>query len=50
MDEDNSPLLNAHGMQDIKQAFANSCNSAFADIGLSLDIKSFRDTCRSLLF
>ena len=40
----------AHGMQDIKQAFANSCNSAFADIGLSLDIKSFRATCRSLLF
>ncbi len=40
----------AHGEQDIREAFANSCNSAFADIGLTLDIKSLRSTCKSLLF
>lgn len=39
-----------HGVQDIKRAFANSCNSAFADIGLSLDIKSLRSLCKSMLF
>ncbi|MCR5119546.1 MAG: FtsW/RodA/SpoVE family cell cycle protein [Lachnospiraceae bacterium] len=34
----------AHGEQDLKTAFANSCNSAFAEIGLSLDLNSFGKT------
>ncbi len=40
----------AHGTQTLDQAFANSCNSAFADIGLSLDIDKYRRTTKDLLF
>ena len=40
----------SHGQEDLKTAFAKSCNSAFASIGLSLDETSFADTCESLLF
>lgn len=39
-----------HGSLDLKTAFARSCNSAFADIGLSLDRDRFADTCEKLLF
>lgn len=31
-------------------SFANSCNSSFANIGLSLDRKSYAKTCKQLLF
>lgn len=40
----------AHGSEDFSKAFAKSCNSAFASIGLSLDRKKFGDTLGELLF
>lgn len=40
----------AHGMQNITQSFANSCNGAFIDMGLSLDITGYQNTARELLF
>ncbi|MCR4586431.1 MAG: FtsW/RodA/SpoVE family cell cycle protein [Lachnospiraceae bacterium] len=39
-----------HGEQDLKAAFANSCNSAFADIGLTLDMKKFAACADELYF
>lgn len=39
-----------HGQEDLLTAFANSCNTSFADIGLSLDLKKFAKLNRSLLF
>ncbi len=41
---------NAHGSQDIFQAFANSCNGAFAAMGLELDPGRLLDTATGLLF
>lgn len=40
----------AHGHQDFKQAFANSCNGAFADIGLNLDLARLNQTAGELLY
>lgn len=40
----------AHGHQDFQQAFANSCNGAFANLGLSLDLNGLRNTANQLLF
>lgn len=40
----------AHGHQDFRSAFANSCNSAFIDIGLKLDLDGYRETAEDLLF
>lgn len=40
----------SHGNQDLSEAFANSCNGAFATIGLSLDMKKFQTLCNRLLF
>lgn len=39
-----------HGEVDLKQSIAKSCNSSFANIGLSLDPGSYADTCEDLLF
>ena len=39
-----------HGSVDFYGAFAKSCNSAFADIGLSVDRKTFGSTVTSLMF
>mgnify|MGYP001781752367 FL=1 len=39
-----------HGTQDLKQSFANSCNSSYANIGLSLDTDSLSDLCSDLMF
>jgi peptidoglycan glycosyltransferase len=39
-----------HGKEDLLKAFANSCNSAFAYIGINLDMDSFVDTAQSLYF
>jgi peptidoglycan glycosyltransferase len=39
-----------HGVEDFYSAFANSCNSAFADIGISLGGKSLLETSEDLLF
>ena len=41
---------NAHGSQDIFQAFANSVNGAFAAMGLELDPGRLLDTATGLLF
>ncbi len=39
-----------HGGQNLEQAFDNSCNGAFATIGLELDNKAFTETCEDFLF
>ena len=41
---------NAHGVQSLQKAFANSCNSAFGQIGLHLDPERFEETCQRLMF
>lgn len=40
----------SHGSEDFKKAFEKSCNSAFADIGISLDVAKLQATCGDLLF
>lgn len=40
----------AHGSQDFVRAFANSCNGAFASLGLTLDLASLKATAEGLLF
>ena len=40
----------AHGDESLESAFANSCNTAFSDIGLSLNLAKYRDTAEDLLF
>ena len=40
----------AHGQQNLKEAFANSCNGAFASLGLMLDPAGIRQTAQELLF
>ena len=40
----------AHGSQDFVRAFANSCNGAFANLGLNLDLSGFAATAEDLLF
>ena len=39
-----------HGQLDLKTAFAKSCNSAFADMGRSFNVPSFRNLAGQLLF
>ncbi len=39
-----------HGEVDLEKSLAKSCNSSFANMGLSLNIKNFADTCEDLLF
>lgn len=40
----------SHGQQNLAQAFANSCNGAFIEMGLSLDLNSYKSTAKDLLF
>lgn len=40
----------AHGLEDLRSSMANSCNSSFANIGLSLNKTAFRNTAEELLF
>lgn len=40
----------AHGNQDFGAAFANSCNGAFAELGLSLDASRLKSLAEQLLF
>ncbi|MGC4019745.1 MAG: penicillin-binding transpeptidase domain-containing protein [Muricomes sp.] len=40
----------AHGVEDLRSSMANSCNSSFANIGLSLNKTAFRSTAEELLF
>lgn len=39
-----------HGTEDLKSAFAHSCNTAFASIGMDLDNTDFRSLCEEFLF
>ena len=39
-----------HGTVNFEDAFAHSCNSAFANIGMSLDSELFNDTLSQMLF
>ena len=39
-----------HGYVDLKKSFAKSCNSSFANIGMSLDRTAFQETLNDLLF
>lgn len=41
---------NAHGLMNLRSAFAQSCNSSFAAIGMSIRPEVFRETAESLLF
>lgn len=40
----------SHGNVDFESSFAKSCNSSFANIGMSLDRDRFSDTLNGLLF
>ena len=40
----------AHGYEDLRSSFANSCNSSFANIGLNLSVEGYQNTAKSLLF
>ncbi|MFA9463709.1 MAG: peptidoglycan D,D-transpeptidase FtsI family protein [Velocimicrobium sp.] len=39
-----------HGTEDLIQSFAKSCNSSFANIGMTLNLKSYHILCESFLF
>nr|WP_330392188.1 penicillin-binding transpeptidase domain-containing protein [Hespellia stercorisuis] len=39
-----------HGLEDLRSSIANSCNSSFANIGLSLNRTSYAKTAKELLF
>ena len=39
-----------HGNVDLEEAFADSCNSAYANMGLELDNSEFQELCEKLLF
>lgn len=41
---------NAHGHQTLMQAFANSCNGAFASLGLAMNPETMKMTADQLLF
>ena len=40
----------AHGAQNLIQAFANSCNGAFAEIGMQINSEKFRALANQMLF
>ncbi|SDH45644.1 peptidoglycan glycosyltransferase [Pseudobutyrivibrio sp. 49] len=40
----------SHGQEDLLKAFSNSCNSAYASIGVELDRDIFQSTAEDLLF
>ena len=40
----------AHGSEDLLKAFSNSCNSAYAYMGINMDKDEFTDTANDLLF
>lgn len=39
-----------HGEVDLKDSLAYSCNTSFSNLGLSLDMGSFRNLCETFLF
>lgn len=40
----------SHGSEDFKTSFEKSCNSSFANIGVSLDLEGLDSTCEDMLF
>lgn len=40
----------AHGLVDLASSFAYSCNSSFCNIGLQLEVSSYQQTAKDLLF
>ncbi len=52
--ENNSKLScfsgEVHGSVDLRRSFVKSCNTSFANIGLSLNSDAFAETCDGLLF
>lgn len=40
----------AHGYEDLRGSFQQSCNTSFANIGLELDLDRFAQLCRKFLF
>ena len=40
----------SHGTQNLRQAFANSCNGAFAEIGMQINSEKFRALANQMLF
>ena len=40
----------SHGQETLGDAVANSCNTAFSEIGLSMDIEKWQDTAEDVLF
>ena len=40
----------SHGQVSFQKSFAKSCNSSFANIGMSLDREAFQETLNDLLF
>ncbi|MEF9941083.1 MAG: penicillin-binding transpeptidase domain-containing protein [Lachnospiraceae bacterium] len=40
----------AHGDEDLRSSFANSCNASFVTLGLQLHIDKFQETASDLLF
>lgn len=39
-----------HGQEDLLSSFANSCNSSFVNLGVTLDKSKFVNLCNSLMF
>lgn len=39
-----------HGQENLMQAFGNSCNTAFANVGLSLNYEQWKKTSQDMLF
>ncbi|MSS63318.1 peptidoglycan D,D-transpeptidase FtsI family protein [Velocimicrobium porci] len=39
-----------HGTEDLRKSFAKSCNGSFANIGMNLNLKSYRNLCETFLF
>lgn len=39
-----------HGKENLMTSFAKSCNSSFANIGINLNMSSFRKLCETFLF
>lgn len=42
--------LEVHGEVDLKKSFAESCNTSYVNLGLTLDMTAFRKTAETMLF
>ncbi len=39
-----------HGVQNLEESYANSCNTSFVNMGLTLDLSEYGETAEDLLF